>query len=400
MPIATIPVPPEPVAALESAPQLCGKCGAALAPGKRFCKQCGQAVGQPTPVVEQTLAAAPTEAAVPAAPVCIRCGADLVPGKRFCKLCGQAVDSIAPPVQVLTGFSEQGVSPARQPAVPVPIPAPAEVQVSAQDEVSPVPGQTEPAEEPDVVLDSQGELAPVWTSTLSPEEPASPLSSLPLASTASLVSFEREPALGLRSKMKLGLAIGVAAAVLIAAGGVLAWHLYAHRGVSSGTKASESQQGMVKPPAQNPQATGAPQQQPKPSPGIQEHPVSNPPQSHVAAGATTPLSPPATIPVSVSHQHAQTVTQQPTIVPAPLPPPVSAPVAPHSGVLHYQGPPVPLNGVVVFDHLPKARLRFTFDHQAWSLILKPNPDGTKKATLISLAPGYQTSCDLVWEIVQ
>jgi hypothetical protein len=61
---------------------------------------------------------------------------------------------------------------------------------------------------------------------------------------------------------------------------------------------------------------------------------------------------------------------------------------------------VPYNGVVVFDHLPQARLKFAFNHQAWSLTLKPNPDGTKKATLVSLVPGYQTSCDLGWEIVE
>lgn len=376
-------------------------------PGKRFCKQCGQAVGQPAPVVEPAPAAAPVAAAMPAVPVCIQCGAVLVPGKRFCKQCGQAVDSIAPPAQVITGSSEQADSPAMQPAVldlppavPVLIPAPAEIPISVQDEVSPVPSQTSPAKEPDVALDSQGELESVWTSTLSPEGPASPLSSLPLAPTASLGSFEREPAPGLQSKMKLGLAIGVAAAMLLAVGGILAWHHYSHRGISSGTTASQPQQAMVTPLAQNPQATGTPQQISKPSPGLQEHAVSNPSQSHLATEAKTPLSPPVVIPVSVSHQHAQTVTPQPTFVPAPPSPPVSAPAAPHSGVLHYQGPPVPFNGVVVFDHLPKARLRFIFDHQAWSLILKPNPDGTKKATLISLAPGYQTSCDLGWEIVQ
>jgi hypothetical protein len=68
--------------------------------------------------------------------------------------------------------------------------------------------------------------------------------------------------------------------------------------------------------------------------------------------------------------------------------------------MHYQGPPVPHNGVVVFDRLPQARLKFTFDRQAWSLTIKANQDGTKKITLISLAPGYQTRCDLGWEIAE
>jgi hypothetical protein len=55
---------------------------------------------------------------------------------------------------------------------------------------------------------------------------------------------------------------------------------------------------------------------------------------------------------------------------------------------------------VVFDNLPKARLKFTFDHALWQLTIKSNPDGTKKITMISLAPGSQSSCDLGWEIVE
>ena len=61
---------------------------------------------------------------------------------------------------------------------------------------------------------------------------------------------------------------------------------------------------------------------------------------------------------------------------------------------------MPYNGVVIFDHLPQARLRFNFNRQAWSLTLKLNPDGTKRATLISLVQGYQTSCDLGWELAE
>jgi hypothetical protein len=102
-----------------------------------------------------------------------------------------------------------------------------------------------------------------------------------------------------------------------------------------------------------------------------------------------------------SGQHPTKITQQPEPESPPLQPPqppVSA--AAHSGILHYQGPPVPYNGVVVFDHLPQARLKFNFDRQAWTVILKPNPDGTKRVTLISQKQGYQTNCDLSWEIVE
>ena len=71
-----------------------------------------------------------------------------------------------------------------------------------------------------------------------------------------------------------------------------------------------------------------------------------------------------------------------------------------SGIRHYEGPPVPHGGTVVFDNLPKARLRFAFDHALWQLTIKPNPDGTKKVILISLAQGSQSSCDLGWEIIE
>lgn len=99
-------------------------------------------------------------------------------------------------------------------------------------------------------------------------------------------------------------------------------------------------------------------------------------------------------------QHLDATTPGPTIAPPPSSTPAPTPAAPRSGTLHYQGPPVPYNGVVVFDHLPQARLKFAFNRQVWSLTLKPNPDGTKKATLTSLVPGYQTSCDLGWEIIE
>jgi len=102
-----------------------------------------------------------------------------------------------------------------------------------------------------------------------------------------------------------------------------------------------------------------------------------------------------------SGQHPTNKTEQPEpeSLALPLPqPPVSA--ESHSGVLHYQGPPVPYNGVVVFDHLPQARLKFNFDRQAWTVTIKPNPDGTKRVILISQKQGFQSNCDLTWEIVE
>jgi hypothetical protein len=81
------------------------------------------------------------------------------------------------------------------------------------------------------------------------------------------------------------------------------------------------------------------------------------------------------------------------VVAKQAPPPVN------SGVLHYHGPPVPYNGVVVFENLPKPRLKFNFDRSLWVLLIKLNPDGTKNVKMTSLKRGYQTSCDLGWEIL-
>jgi hypothetical protein len=61
---------------------------------------------------------------------------------------------------------------------------------------------------------------------------------------------------------------------------------------------------------------------------------------------------------------------------------------------------VPYNGEVTFDHLPQGRLKFTFDHQAWSLTIKPNPDGSKRITLFSRVQGLQSTCEVGWELVQ
>ena len=78
----------------------------------------------------------------------------------------------------------------------------------------------------------------------------------------------------------------------------------------------------------------------------------------------------------------------------------SAAQQPATGMLHYQGPPVPYGGTVVYDHLPKARLKFSFDATAWRMVIQINPDGTKKVTLISLKQGFQSTCDVGWQVVE
>jgi len=85
----------------------------------------------------------------------------------------------------------------------------------------------------------------------------------------------------------------------------------------------------------------------------------------------------------------------------PVAPPAQPPPGhqPATGMLHYQGPPVPYGGTVVFDNLPKARLKFSFDGTAWRMVIQINPDGTKKLTLSSLKQGFQSTCDVGWQIV-
>jgi hypothetical protein len=61
---------------------------------------------------------------------------------------------------------------------------------------------------------------------------------------------------------------------------------------------------------------------------------------------------------------------------------------------------VPQNGEVVFDDLPGARLKFTFDHEAWQPIIARQPNGTQRLILRSIKPGMQTQCDVKWEIIQ
>jgi len=100
-------------------------------------------------------------------------------------------------------------------------------------------------------------------------------------------------------------------------------------------------------------------------------------------------------------QPAKEIARQPEPVRPVSPPPIPpAPAVQRSGIMHYQGPPVPYNGAAVFDHLPPARLKFSYDRQGWALTIKSNPDGTKRVTLTSLKPGYQANCDLGWEIVE
>ena len=383
IPMGSSPAQPEFMTAPEAQTRSCARCGAALAPGKRFCKQCGEPVSEFAPISESANAALPEQAIAQSDLTRAHCGAAVAAGKRFCKQCGQPVDStaiVAVAAPVLKGQSDITA------AASVVADLPAAMPVSTL------------TNEPDVALPIQDVPPGGWTPIHEPTGPGSQQPpSPPLAATA-IASTEPEPEPPRQSKAKLGLAIGIAAAVVLAAASVLAWHLHSHRGVSTAAQSSvEPQQSTATPPSIIPSAKNTQAQEPRPAPGIPEQAASSEPKSQSDSGMMTePGAPSTKTPQSVIRQPEST-TPPPKIATTPPSPPPST--APRSGGLHYQGPPVPHNGIVVFDHLPQARLRFTFDHQAWSLTIKPNSDGTKKVTLISQTPGYQTSCDLGWEIV-
>lgn len=110
-----------------------------------------------------------------------------------------------------------------------------------------------------------------------------------------------------------------------------------------------------------------------------------------------PLSPP---------EASQPMVPEPT---APVVLPDPAPVAqmtpsevdkPNPGVLCDGVIAVPQNGELTFTNLPGDRLRFTFDHDAWSPSIRRQPDGTQTLTMRSIKPGIQTKCDIRWEIAQ
>jgi len=103
-------------------------------------------------------------------------------------------------------------------------------------------------------------------------------------------------------------------------------------------------------------------------------------------------------PLPAPVQQPPTVDTQPT-EPNPPAPPVEA-AKPTSGVLCNGVISVPQNEELTFKNLPGERLKFTFDHNAWTPTITRQPDGTQSLVMRSIKPGIQTKCDMRWEIVQ
>ena len=201
-----VPTPIDASPVLQPAASACTKCGTTIPPGKRFCKQCGHPAGEPVPPSVQVPSAA--SAPAPSGPVCTHCGSALMPGKRFCKSCGHSTDAPVPAA---------------------PTSAPGGTSLPAKDEPAPIPANLIAAVEPDLALHPQDEPASVWPSSWEPVEQKSPFPPVPAAIFSSSIS----PSVPRRFSMQqIGIAIGVAAALLVAVGG---WAVYAHshRSVSS-----------------------------------------------------------------------------------------------------------------------------------------------------------------------
>jgi hypothetical protein len=200
------------------------------------------------------------------------------------------------------------------------------------------------------------------------------------------------------------------AAVLVLALCALGWYEYSHRMLPPNTASALQLQNSA--PKQQPQTSdiiSPPVLLSKPSPAVPLNTNSN--ISHTTPTPTpTPKPTPTPVPTPTpkpiqAPTHAQ-ITQPSAPIstynasaPKPAPRPAPQPALANSGALHYQGRPVPYGGVVSFDNLPKARLKYTFDHSSWRISLTNNPDGTRKGVqLTSIKQGLQTNCDLGWEI--
>jgi len=406
MPVAHVPAD-----TAEPAAAVCSQCGAALTPGKRFCRQCGTpAALQPEPPL-----AAESAGGVPPAKLVDE---PLKPPAAAAEAQWSDTVSFGPKAIPIPEWEPVGVSGQTppvstqapvEPVLHVPVePIPQEpvkfvpqapvvsvpqmpIEPFAQAPVAPSP--REPVE---FVPLEPGKSVPREAVEFVPLEPVKSVPQEPIESVPAIPAPKRNP----------GLMIGIAAVVLMAAVGGWVWYSHVHRGAASVAKSSTATQQTVAQGGSS-AAPGTTAQSAKPPAGTAALPAASAP---VAASqpAPAPSQAPAnqTQPPSSSRpgrgkpDEPSFALNKPLGTPVTPPPSPSQPAQERSGVRHYQGPPVPHGGLVVFDNLPSARLKFTFDHSAWQLILKTNPDGTKKAILISQAQGSQLSCDLGWELVK
>jgi hypothetical protein len=180
-----------------------------------------------------------------------------------------------------------------------------------------------------------------------------------------------------------GIWLGLTGLVLLAAGGAV--YLYMTRGPGFQTASTQV--------AEAPAQPAAPVAAPPPSPTPEVIPPN--PDFAKKEAAPAPSSPPA----QPKPKPAISKSSNPSPPSAPPAQPVRAAAAPTSGKLH-AAVEVGLNGEVVFENLPDARLRFIYDHSAWRPTISHQANGTQTLVMRSLKPGIQRVCDVQWEIVQ
>jgi len=336
-------------------------------------------------------------------------------------------DSISEPAATATVQSETPSA-----ALPVPVFEPEQAATHAgahasEPEVAPEAENAPPAPGTSEVPLRQGvqdwnepagtELTPAEAAFVPPPVPAAP----PLA-----------PVAGPPPPRKSGLAIqmGIAAVLIVGALGYWAWHVYAGRQTTTtastiATAANPTSQASTQDPTSG-ESTAQPGTQPavsapssipsqdsnpvpeadasksgKPSAGV---PLAPAPTDNAEAAQQPSPPPRVVLPDSSRSAHGNPTAPTPVFhqsaVPAAAQIPAQA-TPPRSGVLHYQGPAIHPGGIVVFDRLPKGRLKFTFDRSLWQQpLIQRNADGTQRLTLHSSQQSDQTACDVGWEITQ
>ena len=281
-----------------------------------------------------------------AAPFCTACGATVAEGTRFCVKCGQPVGQAASPTVVQTTIFTPPVS-------------------------TPPPSGTQ---------------TPVWT----PPPPPPVAQPVPV-----------------KEGSGAGLWVGLLGVMLLLGGGGAGLWFYTTRGPSAHTVSTvqvataptdpapaqpSSSQPNLSQPTPTPASTFVPAPTPNPTTEV------IPPNPDLAQKDAAPTGAPR----QPSQHTAQPVETRPAAAPPRADPPPVQPVRPArqtSGVLH-ASVEVAQNGEVVFENLPGARLKFTFDHSAWQPTISHQPNGTQTLVMRSLKAGIQRTCDVQWEIVQ
>lgn len=434
---AAAPDSPEPIIGL--AQKTCTQCGNTILEGKRFCGKCGAPVSPPAEPVTQepveTLPVVESPTIVPLAPepigglspcICATCGHAIPEGKRFCGKCGAPVVSIAETTAVVAASSVEPVV-SSTPATGLEDLAEPKTQFAA------TPATDAPASESELPADliAPNAFAAGASSELLQEAAELGAPSLVLPTEPLAVSVPASAPISVRTEsavrnppgtvpwQTIGLISAAAVLVLaLASGGFWLYHKHAIAAASSGRVSTTTTTMPANPTAQPATssdsnalpatpATGATadsKQKPnagKPvSGGGQSVPVvpAKPPVTAVAERQIVqPAPPPAVAHLSVPQipaAHPQNDAKP--SAPSPL---ASLPAPPTSGVLSYNGPPVPYGGVISFRNLRGGRLRFVYDHMSWQALVSRQPDGTQTLTLRSIKHADQSQCVVQWEVI-